>query len=103
MRKVTSETVAAFVNRETKAVGNTMTDGDSLFLHGHKIAWWDGGGVFATLAGWPTVTTRERLNGLCWMLRSYGYKDDSKSFCQSDWEQYYGSDNISSDSVVQLA
>ena len=104
MRKVTSQTVYAFIQRQSRAVGNTMTDGDTLFLHGNRIAWWDGGGLFATLAGWPTVTTRERLNGLCEAAESYGFKDkDRKRFSQSDWGQYFGNDCIGADSVVQLA
>ena len=50
-------------------MGNSMTDGSSLFLHGNKIATWNDNGyepdTFSiTNAGWPSVTTRERLNGL---------------------------------------
>ena len=48
-----------------------MTDGNALFLHGNKIAEYaslyknDGDdSINITLAGWDTVTTRERLNGL---------------------------------------
>ena len=46
-------------------MGNTTTDGQSLFLHGNMIARWiNGSDLEVTNAGWPTTTTRERLNGL---------------------------------------
>lgn len=68
MRKVTRETVSAFINRRERSVDNTDTDGQSLFLHGNRIAWHgehNGAiGVFMTLCGWGTPTTRERLNGI---------------------------------------
>ncbi len=65
MRKITSEVVGAFNNRNRKSSGNTMTDGTSLFLHGNKIAEWrENEELWITNAGWPSVTTRERLNGL---------------------------------------
>ena len=42
-----------------------MTDGSQVFLHGNRIAWkLDNKRVAVTLAGWPTVTTRERLNAI---------------------------------------
>ena len=64
MRKVTREVCEAFCQRASKRVGNTHTDGESLFLHGNKFAEWRGGALHITNAGWPTVTTKERLNGL---------------------------------------
>jgi hypothetical protein len=67
MRKVTEQITRAFLNRQKRSVGNSMTDGVTLFLHGNAIAkkrdfqeeW-----IWITLAGWPTPTTRERLTGL---------------------------------------
>ena len=71
MRKVTEQTVKAFLNDESKSVGNTMTDGGSLYLHGNKIAWrLPNGDIEINMCGWGSVTTRERLNGLLRMMNS---------------------------------
>lgn len=65
MRKITKEIVAAFMNHEAKRIGNSHTDGTTLYLHGNAIARHRAdGGVNVTTAGWNTVTTRERLNGI---------------------------------------
>lgn len=64
MRKVTQEVCMAFMQGRRKTRGNTRTDGGSLYLFNNKIAEWRGGDLFISLAGWDTVTTRERLNGL---------------------------------------
>lgn len=67
MRKVTREIVEAFRRWNKKTIGNTSTDGKSIFLHGNEIATKDRNGVkgiFITSAGWETNTTKERLNGL---------------------------------------
>ena len=71
MRKVTAEIVKAWARGESRTIGNTSTDGDSIWLHGNPIAWKTGDAdiIALTLAGWPTVTTRERLNGV---LNFYG-------------------------------
>ena len=74
MRKVTRLTCEAFEGGMAKRMGNTRTDGHSLYLHGNKIAEWRDGEVYVSLAGWDTVTTRERLNGLtnCHVFRRKG-------------------------------
>lgn len=64
MRKVTEQVTAAFIRGERKQVGNTSTDGARLLLHGNEIAKRAAEGLYVTTAGWNTVTTRERLNGL---------------------------------------
>jgi hypothetical protein len=71
MRKVTSEIVKAWARGDSLTVGNTSTDGNAIWLHGNAIAWKTGDAdiIALTLAGWPTVTTRERLNGV---LNFYG-------------------------------
>ena len=38
MRKITEQVVGAFERRQSKKVGNTETDGTSLWLFGNKIA-----------------------------------------------------------------
>jgi len=72
MRKVTQQTVKAFLNDEYKSVGNTTTNGSSLYLHGHEIAWrLPNGDIEINMCGWGSVTTRERLNGLLDMMNSH--------------------------------
>ena len=77
-RKVTHESVKAFLNGKAKKIKSTHTDGKALYLHGHKIAWvceepnpkTGLKDIAFSMCGWGTVTTRERLNGL---LDALGY------------------------------
>ena len=64
MRKITSAICLAFESRNKLAMGNSMTDGETLFLHANAIARHGAEGLEVTTAGWDTNTTRERLNGL---------------------------------------
>ena len=65
MRKVTEQIKEAFEQGKSKKVGNTETDGQTVWLHGNAIVKRDPSGlVLATLAGWNTPTTRERVNGI---------------------------------------
>ena len=65
MRKVTKEIADAFCNRRSRKCGNTRTDGTTIWLFGNPIARHaENGEIEITLAGWDTVTTRERLNGV---------------------------------------
>lgn len=72
MRKITKQAARAFLEGRAFKSGNTAVTveqaGDDqvvwLALHGNRIAQGIGGRILATLAGWPTPTTRERLNGL---------------------------------------
>ena len=70
MRKITEQAARAFHSAQPFKKSNTeveVHDRDVLLkLHGHAIAWWNTftGDYEVTLAGWPTPTTRERLNGL---------------------------------------
>ena len=63
MRKVTQKIAKAFNDGRTLTIGNTRTDGKSVWLHGNEIVRKDNDGATEiSFAGWPTVTTRERLN-----------------------------------------
>tara|TARA_R100000687_G_scaffold70018_1_gene59544 strand:- start:539 stop:895 length:357 start_codon:yes stop_codon:yes gene_type:complete len=63
MRQVSKQIAEAFYEGKPKTIGNSHTDGNQVFLHGNRIAWKvDNDKLAITLAGWPTVTTRERLN-----------------------------------------
>jgi len=70
MRKVTLETVTAFVNGYDKKLNNTevaTTDRSvAMYLHGNLIARLDVPTNTLTIkdSGWESVTTKERLNGL---------------------------------------
>jgi hypothetical protein len=98
MRKVTKTMAEAFLARKTRTVGNTTTNGTDLLLHGNRIAWHTPeGAIEATMAGWGSVTTRERLNGVCQFLGK------CSQFGQSKFEQYYGSRRISTVETIVLA
>ena len=64
MRSVTKQIATAFKAGLKKSVGNTMTDGTAVFLHGNKIVERKDGKIQVTLSGWNTSTTRERVNGV---------------------------------------
>tara|TARA_R100001163_G_C5029422_1_gene170058 strand:+ start:126 stop:419 length:294 start_codon:yes stop_codon:yes gene_type:complete len=68
MRQITEEAIECFDNRESFKKDNTevIVSGQviELRLFGNMIARKTGEKVEVTTAGWDTVTTRERLNGL---------------------------------------
>ena len=65
MRQVTAQIKQAFEQGKSKKVGNTETDGKTVWLHGNAIVKRDPDGhVRWSLAGWNTTTTRERVNGI---------------------------------------
>lgn len=64
MRKVTQQVCGAFRSGDKLKVSNTETDGRAIYLFGNKIAEKREDGLYITLAGWNSNTTRERLNGL---------------------------------------
>jgi len=64
MRQITREIVNAFENSRSLTIGNSRTNGESLWLFGNKIAEIRRDGLWITNAGWKSVTTKERLNGL---------------------------------------
>lgn len=71
MRKVTEQSVAAFLNAEKFSSGNTtvevLPNVTILRLHGNAIAYRYNDPektLSVTDAGWKTNTTKERLNGI---------------------------------------
>lgn len=69
MRKITRDSVNAFLNRQTfKRQNMEVTSFDNSFylkLHGNTIAVLHGDDtLMITNAGWESNTTKERLNGL---------------------------------------
>jgi hypothetical protein len=69
MRKVTEQIAHAFRAGRRLTVSNTATDGNTVTLHGNPIARKVGSRLEISLAGWPTNTTHERINGI---LRVFG-------------------------------
>ncbi len=69
MSKIEDGMVRAVRDNRAWAGGNTMVlvDG-SVYLHGHRIAYWDPNGDFVmdldTFHKFPTVTTKSRLRAL---------------------------------------
>lgn len=85
MRKITANASNAFVANRPFSSGNTtvtVEDGiTSMYLHGNLIAQNGAStGFRVRLAGWNTVTTRERINGL---LQTMGFRC---GFCQRNFE-----------------
>jgi len=65
MRQETDKIARAFFRRTAANAARTRTNGEIVWLHNNRIAWRTlDGDIGFTLAGWPTVTTRERINGL---------------------------------------
>lgn len=64
MNKTTEKIVDAFLSGQAKRTGNDFTNGKQLLLHNNLIAEHRTDGLWITNAGWPTRTTKERLNAL---------------------------------------
>ena len=103
MRKITENIADAFMSHEPKAQGNSSTDGKALFLHGNLIAWHgthEGReGIFLTLAGWNTSTTKERLRGVLRMMGHLG----SVGISTCKGQTWIGNLHLDPDSVVFVA
>jgi hypothetical protein len=91
MRKITQMACDAFINGRDFTLGNTHVYHDSksgmtrMLLHGNLIAEQGHCKLIVSLAGWPTPTTRERVNGLLDSLNV------NRRFYQRDHAQYFGS------------
>lgn len=97
MHKVTRQVCKAFLDGRSYRNGNSRTDGNSLYLHGHEIAYHcKSGAIKMTLAGRPTVAMRERLNGLCELFNG------TRPFCQHKGEQFFDGQPIDSNQWVAM-
>jgi len=84
MRQETDTIARAFYRRKKANQARTNTNGEIVWLHGNRIAWRTlDGDIGFTLAGWATVTTRERINGI---LSTFGY--GKWGVAQRDHAQY---------------
>jgi len=71
MRKESLKIALAFSAGVAASAARTRTDGQAVYLHDNLIARRGAdGSVWVTLAGWGTVTTRDRVNALCRVLGS---------------------------------
>lgn len=65
MRQITKEAVDAFLNGFYYKKSNMEVTCGEMYLHGHKIAWFDiNERLWIDNCGYETNTTKERLNGL---------------------------------------
>ena len=65
MRRETQKIMNAFRGGYPARAARTHTDGQTVWLHNNTIAWRSNDNdISFCLAGWPTTTTRERINGL---------------------------------------
>lgn len=97
MRKESVKIAKAFLSGRPAKAARTHTNGTTMWLHGHAIAWRKADGTIeATLAGWGTVTTRDRLNTLS-RLMGKGARFNQARHCQ-----YFDGAEISSHDVVTL-
>lgn len=94
-KKVSGSATKAFLEKKPFKSKNTKSTGDELHLHGNKIAYHKEGKIHATMAGWPTSTTKERLNSLS---RAVG----GEKFYTKGGKHYYGDREIKSDEHVEL-
>lgn len=96
MRKCTRQIVTAFINGKPARTKNMLCDGDSIRLHDNLIAWRHDDAIYVTLAGWGSVITRERLNGLCRVL------DGRCPFSQKNHVQHYMGQPIGERDIIRI-
>lgn len=100
MRKVTVKASEALRRMEKMTSGNTRVSVETrykgtgfeievavMYLHGNEIAIFDGELLTLKDAGWQTVTTKERLNGI---LQEFGIDG---GISQRDYKWYFRSNN----------
>jgi hypothetical protein len=89
-RQITDEIVRAFMNGENKKKSNSEVKADCtgvrMYLFGNLIAERVGNRIRITMAGYPTTTTRERLNGI-----------PGVSLTQKNYKQYLNGKEIKTD------
>lgn len=76
MRAETRKVVSAFIGGTKASGARSYTNGTQLYLFDNLIAWWattegnkpDFQNLFITFAGWPSPTTKDRINAIFDML-----------------------------------
>lgn len=85
MRAISIDARNALFSGGSFSRSNTRVKDGCLYLHHNKIAEYKDGSLSISLAGWATVTTRERLNAL-----------DGVNLYQKNYEQYLNGKKIDS-------
>ena len=97
MRKGTRDIMTAFLQRTKCRRKNTETDGDTVYLFNNKIAWREpDGSISMWMCGHGTRTTRDRLNGLCFLMMN------KHPFHQTKGVQYYDDYKIDTTQVITV-
>lgn len=97
MKKESTLAARALRNGTAYRGARTVVNKDrELFLHGNRIAWVEGGHLCLTLAGWGTVTTRDRLNHVCSVFGIRG------RFSQIRHIQHFNGDEIDATDVIRI-
>ena len=87
MRKVTEQVSNALINGKKKTVNHTVSNGQSISLHGNRIIFKGKWNTYFNLqgdltpAGRPSPTTRERLNGYLYLAFNTTF-----GFGQKNWQ-----------------
>ena len=65
MRLIIEKIISAFNQRRPLSISNTVTDGDNIWLHNHKIVKRKSNGdIWISTCGFNTQTTFSRLNAI---------------------------------------
>ena len=112
MRKIDREAASAFLAGRPYSNSNTTVTVEAaatefkypgitivrMYLHGNLIAWRTVGTdrITMTLAGWPTVTTRARLNALLDMTQNV-------RIFQHKHVQYWGGSELGDTDTIRVA
>lgn len=68
MRQITQNSVNAFINHKANKLSNTQVitcnNVSKMYLFGNLIAVNNNGVISVSNAGWESITTKERLNGI---------------------------------------
>ena len=88
MKKGSQQIKEAFINNLSKKISNTETDGKAVYYHGHKIIEKRPDGIYWTLAGYNTVSTKEKVNTIanaCVFQKNYSLFVGDKEIDPCKW------------------
>ena len=95
MKKISQKIATSFLAGKSLQIDNTYTDGSKVYLHSNLIAYkTQPDKLHISLAGYPTLDTRERLNAI---LNVCGY---SQYIQQIDGQQYIINEDCDSKHLI---
>ena len=68
MKKISIDSARAFLNNKPFNRQNMSVSDGVMRLHGNAIAWSEENKLILSDCGWPTVTTKDRLNAILELL-----------------------------------